>query len=124
MESRVEGALIDLKHIVRTPVNPLGDGITVERARFERFQDEHVQSAGNEITRARFIEDFSSHKELREVYLCLAATITSYGTHRSFSDGKQGYLPWTPVPLLPALFRKRERVPAAAITNYHRERAR
>jgi hypothetical protein len=69
MESRVEGALIDLKHIVRTPVNPLGNGITVERARFERFQDEHVQSAGNEITGARFIEGFPSHKWLREVYL-------------------------------------------------------
>ena len=58
MESRVEGALIDLKHIVRTPVNPLGNGITVERARFERFQDEHVQSAGNEIAGARFSRAF------------------------------------------------------------------
>jgi hypothetical protein len=37
---------------------------------------------------------------------------------------KQGYLPLTPVPLLPALFRKRERVLAAAITNCHRERVR
>jgi len=71
MESRVEGALIHLKQIVRTPVNPFGNGVTVEWARFERLQDEHVQSAWNQITGARFIEGFSSHKWLREVYLAL-----------------------------------------------------
>src|SRR6185437_8700169 len=69
MESGVEGAFINLKQIMRTPVNPLGNGITVERTRFERFQDEHVQSAGNEITGVRFIEGLLSHKWLREVYL-------------------------------------------------------
>jgi hypothetical protein len=62
MESGVERALIDLKHVARTPVNPLGNGVTMERARFERSQDEHIQSAGNEITGARFVEGLPSHK--------------------------------------------------------------
>ena len=62
MERWVEGALINLKHIVRTPVNPLGYRITVARSRFERFQDEHVQCAGDKIAWVRFIKGFSSHK--------------------------------------------------------------
>ena len=73
MERRVEGALVNLKHIVRTPVNPLGYGITVERTRLERFQDKHVESAGNEIAGARLAEVFPSHKSLREVYLVFRA---------------------------------------------------
>jgi hypothetical protein len=62
MQRGVKSALINLKHIVRTPVNPLSYGITVKRSGFERFQDEHVQSPWNKISGPRFLEGFSSHK--------------------------------------------------------------
>jgi hypothetical protein len=38
MEGRVEGALINLKQVVRTSVSPTDDGIGVKRAQFKRLQ--------------------------------------------------------------------------------------
>ena len=49
LESGVQGAFFDAQQIVGQLLNPLGDGIAMQMARPQYFEDEHVQRTRQEV---------------------------------------------------------------------------
>jgi len=50
MERRIQRAMLDLEHFVRSAFNRVGDGVAVRRPQYERSENQQIQRALEKIT--------------------------------------------------------------------------
>src|SRR5215472_9761922 len=85
MKGRVEGTVLHLQHVFASPLNVLGNEVSVRRAEKQRAQDQHVESALQKFNAIRRF-GFRRHGRHSTTTDGRRATIISFSKGRVRSD--------------------------------------
>src|SRR5215471_13289725 len=70
MEGRIERALLDLQHVAGDLLEPLGDGVAMDRSETHHFQDQQIERALQQIGLARVV----GHAKAIYISICRMST--------------------------------------------------